>query len=97
MLDVATDLLATGIDPNGAAADPTTRVWISSAGSNPKPLNCVAIAWTMTENRVAIAKLLIQHGAIVDDSVLADHNLEMVGSAADLALREILEAARRRG
>jgi hypothetical protein len=91
-----TELLAAGADPNGAA-NASTRVWISSAGSNPKPLNCVAIAWTMTENHVAIARLLIQHGAIVDDSVLTDHNLEMTGSAADIALQNVLAAAPRNG
>ena len=66
----------------------------SRAGNRPKPLNCVAIAWTMTENHVKIARLLIEHGAVVDDSVLQDHTVEMLLSPIDFALRRVLEAAR---
>jgi ankyrin repeat protein len=94
-VDIVAQLLASGVDPN-EPADPTEREWISSAGSSPRPLNCVAIAWTMTENHVEIARLLIEHGAVVDDSVLLDHTIEMVGGTADSALRRLLEASRRR-
>ena len=94
-VDVVAQLLANGADPN-EPADPSTREWVSCAGSSPRPLNCVAIAGTMTENLVAIAKLLIAHGAVVDDSVLDDHTIEMAGGIADSALRRILEAARNR-
>jgi hypothetical protein len=48
----------------------------------------------MTEKHVAIATLLIEHGAVVDDSVLQDHTIEMVGSTADFALQQVLRAAR---
>jgi ankyrin repeat protein len=92
-LEVVAQLLASGADPNGPA-DRTEREWISCAGASPKPLNCVAIAWTMTENHVEIARLLIEHGAVVDDSVLHDHTIEMVGSTEDSALRQVLDAAR---
>jgi len=92
-VDVVIQLLEGGADPN-EPADPATREWISCAGRHPRPLNCVAIAWTMTENHLEIARLLIEHGAIVDDSVLEDHGLESAGGAADGALRRILEAAR---
>ena len=94
-LDIVVQLLANGADPN-EPADSTQRDWVSSAGSSPRPLNCVAIAWTMSDNHVKIAKLLIEHGAIVDDSVLRDHSLETMGSAADANLRRLLEAARDR-
>jgi hypothetical protein len=50
----------------------------------------------MTENHVEIARLLLEHGAILDDSVLRDHTIEMVGSNGDLALRRLLESARGR-
>ena len=94
-VDVVTRLLASGADPN-EPADPAEHGWVSCAGSSPRPLNCVAIAWTMTENHVEIARLLIEHGATVDDSVLSDHTLEMTGGTADSALRQLLEAARSR-
>jgi ankyrin repeat protein len=94
-IDVVAQLLASGADTN-EPADPTEREWISCSGSRPRPLNCVAIAWAMTENHVEIAKLLIEHGAVVDDSVLRDHTIEMVGGTTDSALRRILEAARNR-
>ena len=94
-VDVVAQLLASGADPN-EPADPTEREWISSAGSRPRPLNCVAIAWTMTEKHVEIARMLIEHGAVVDDSVLSDHTIEAVGGDSDAALRRILEAARRK-
>jgi len=94
-VDVVAHLLASGADPN-APADPTENKWISCAGSSPRPLNCVAIAWTMTENHVEIARLLVEHGAVVDDSVLRDHTIESVGGTADAALRRLLEAARSR-
>ena len=67
-LEVVRELLAQGADPNGPAAA-GERVWISCAGSRPKPLNCVAIAWEVTENHLHIARLLIEHGATVDDSL----------------------------
>src|SRR4051812_3136817 len=88
---VVAQLLASGADPD-EPADPTEREWIAAAGDRPRPLNCVAIAWTMTENHVAIARLLIEHGAVVDDSVLYDHTIEMVGSTADSAFRRLLDA-----
>jgi ankyrin repeat protein len=94
-IDVVTRLLASGANPN-EPADPTTREWISSAGNRPRPLNCVAIAWTMTENHVKIARLLIAHGAVVDDSVIRDHSIEMVGGTFDGALHELLQATRSR-
>jgi hypothetical protein len=60
----------------------------------------------MTEDHVEIARLLIEHGAVVDDSVLEDHTIEaadlftetpaMVGGTTDSVLRRILEAARSR-
>jgi ankyrin repeat protein len=98
-IDVVAQLLARGANPN-EPADPYERKWISCAGSRPRPLNCVAIAWTMTDDHVEIARLLIEHGALVDESVLDDHTIEassppwMVGGTADSALRRILEAAR---
>jgi len=94
-VDVVTRLLERGADAN-EPADPTTREWISCAGSRPRPLNCVAIAWTLTEAHLAIARLLIEHGAIVDDSVLMDHVIECAGGTADAEFRRVLEAARSR-
>lgn len=100
-VEVVARLLASGADPNGPA-EPGGYEWISCEGSRPRPLNCVAIAWTMTENHVEIARLLIEHGAIVYASVLEDHNIEsacipsMTGGTADSALRRLLEAARSR-
>ena len=93
-VDVVVQLLASGADPN-EPADPTEREWVSCAGI-PRPLNCVAIAWAMTESHVEIARLLIEHGAVVDDSVLRDHTIEIVGGTADTALRRLLESARSR-
>jgi len=89
-IELVAQLLASGANPN-EPADASEREWISCAGGSPKPLNCVAIAWTMTENHVEIARLLIEHGAVVDDSVLRDHTVEMAGNPADLALRRLLE------
>lgn len=92
-LDIVTQLLQDGADPNAPAA-PSGREWISCAGSHPRPLNCVALAWTLTEDHVEIARLLIAHGAVVDDSVLHDHTIEMVGSSADSKFHDLVEAAR---
>ena len=92
-VDIVARLLSSGADPNGPA-DSNERAWISSAGDSPKPLNCVAIAPEITENHLEIARLLIAHGAVVDDSVLDDHTIEMVGSTVDAALRQLLESAR---
>jgi len=54
------------------------------------------IAWEVTENHLHIARLLIEHGATVDDSVLRDHLIEMAGGPHDSPLRRILEAASQR-
>jgi hypothetical protein len=40
--------------------------------------------------------MLVEHGAVVDNSVLQDHTIEMVLSTADAALRRLLETARNR-
>ena len=93
-LDVVARLLAEGANPN-EPADATEREWVSCAGGRPRPLNCVAIAWDMTECHLQIARLLIQYGGIVDDSVIRDHTIEMCGGPNDGVFREILEAARR--
>jgi ankyrin repeat protein len=91
-VEVVKQLLDNGADAN-APASPTGRQWISCAGSSPRPLNCVAIAWRMTPDHVEVARLLLEHGAIVDDSVLTDHTLEMTGGAADSAFRRLLGVA----
>jgi hypothetical protein len=65
-------------------------MWISAGGPRPRPLNCVAIAWAMTDRHVEIAKLLIDHGAVVDETVLADHAAEMTGGDADQRLTQLL-------
>jgi hypothetical protein len=85
-------LLASGANPNDPA-DANDREWISCAGNRPRPLNCVAIAWAITDEHLKIAALLIEHGALVDDSVLQDHTVEMVGIIHDHALHRILKAA----
>ncbi len=94
-LDVVAELLAAGADPN-APAEPSGRVWISAAGSCPRPLNCVAVAWTMTEDHVKIASLLIEHGAVVDDTVFNDFLIERASldDPPDLAFQRILDSAR---
>ena len=91
--DEVARLLASGVSPN----EPATlgaRTWISAAGAQPRPLHCVAMAWSMTDDHVAIAAMLIAHGAVVEASVLEDHNAESVGGAQDLAFLRVLEAAR---
>lgn len=94
-IDVVAKLLAGGADPNEPAA-PSGREWISCAGQHPKPLNCVAIAWTMTEHHIEIARLLIKHGAVVDGTVLDDFTCERasIDGAADVAFARLLEAER---
>lgn len=94
-LDLVRAHLDAGDDPNDPAS-PAGEEWISAAGPRPKPLNCVSIAPAMTAAHIDIARLLIRRGAVVDDTVLQDHTAEMVGGAADQALRAVLETARRR-
>jgi ankyrin repeat protein len=94
-LDVVERLLADGADPN-ARADPSGREWISCAGFTPRPLNCVAIAWTMSLDHVAIARLLVSYGAVVDQTVLDDFALERASlcDPADVAFERFLELER---
>jgi len=89
-LDVVRQLLADGADPNAPASG--ERAWIS-ATNEPRPLNCVVIARAVTQDHVSIARLLIEHGAIVDESVLADHAAESMGGANDAAMGELLRRA----
>lgn len=86
------ELLARGADPNGAA-EAGGRAWVSCAGASPKPLNCVAIAWGLTENHVEIARLLIEHGAVVDESVRQDHAVESAGGENDRAFVRVISGA----
>lgn len=84
--------LEAGADPN-APADPAEREWISAAGPCPRPLHCVALAWGgVTERHLEIARLLLERGARVDDTVIRDHTIEMVGHANDMAFRRLLGA-----
>jgi hypothetical protein len=84
--------LSMGADPNGTDSNPR---WISCAGRNTRPLNCVALAWAMSDDHVKIAELLLRFGALVDETILRDHTLEMVGSEADHALILLLKTHRR--
>ena len=95
LLDVVALLLASGSDPS-APADSSESEWFSCAGRSPKPLNCVAIAWKMTEAHVEIARLLIERGAIVDGTVLDDFAMERTSldDPSDVAFARLLEAAR---
>ncbi len=86
-------LVEQGADVNGPAG-PGPIHWVSAAGLHPRPLNCVAIAWFMTDQHLAIARLLIEKGARVDDTVISDHNAESAGLPIDSALRKVLLAAR---
>ena len=66
-------------------ADVTARAregegWITAMGACPRPLNCCAIAFTLTEQHLAIARLLIDHGAVVDESVYRDYLAESDGT-----------------
>ena len=59
-------------------------------------LNCVAIAWTMTDDHVRIARLLIERGAHVDPSMLDDLVVEAVGKPNDVALMTLFEEHERK-
>ena len=89
-LDIVRMLLATGIDPNCRASE-NERQWISAAGNQPKPLNCVAIAWGMMMDHISIAQLLIEHGAVVDETVIRDHEIESAGGNLDNLLRDVFK------
>jgi hypothetical protein len=86
-------MLRAGTSPN-LPADPGQN-WVSCAGPAPRPLNCVAIAWTLTEQHLDVARLLIEYGAIVDKTVVRDHEIEMCLTPIDRAFRELLRAATR--
>lgn len=90
-LAAVTALLDAGADPNGAASDDGSREWISCAGSHPRPLNCVAIAWAATPAHLEIVKRLLERGAVVDQTVLDDLDVESMGTAAWQAMRALLE------
>ncbi len=89
MVEEVAALLAAGADPNALAED-TGREWISCAEGPPRPLNCVAIAWGISERHLKIASLLIEHGARVDASVIKDHQIEMAGSTLDRSFQRML-------
>ncbi|MCA2981170.1 MAG: hypothetical protein INH41_25850 [Myxococcaceae bacterium] len=55
------------------------------------------MARVVSERHVAIARLLLRRGALVDESVLADLDVEQVGTAPEAKLRELLDAASRGG
>lgn len=86
-------LLDRGADPNALAEPGGRYAWVTCAGDRPRPLNCVAVAFAMTEDHLKIAELLTARGAVIDETVLRDHSVEMVGGELDLRLRRILEQA----
>src|SRR5207253_1183151 len=83
--DLVGQLLAAGADPDAPAPEGGRR-WISAAGPRPRPLNCVAIAWALGPGHVAVARLLLEHDAHVDETVLRDFNVESAGAVHDLEL-----------
>ncbi len=91
-VDAVAAMLRAGTSPN-LPADSGEREWVSCAGPAPRPLNCVAIAWTLTERHLDVARLLIEYGAIVDKTVVRDHEVEMCRTPIDRAFRELLRAA----
>jgi ankyrin repeat protein len=91
-LELVRQLLEAGADPNEPSEDAR---WISAA-ARPRPLNCVAIAWAMTSDHVRIARLLIEHGAVVDASTLTDLDVEAVGGANDAELSALFREHARR-
>lgn len=67
--------------------------WITAMGPCPRPLNCCAIAWTLTEEHLEIARLLIERGAVVDESVLSDYCIESEMSEIWRRLYKLLGSA----
>lgn len=96
LVEVVRGLLRDGSDPN-ALAMPGARAWVSSEGPAPRPLNCVAIAWALGPEHVAVARLLLEHGAVVTESVLRDLAAEGVGSDAERDLHDLLVHFARHG
>jgi hypothetical protein len=47
----------------------------------------------LTDGHVEIARMLINHGASVDDTVVRDHEVEMMLTPQGKALRSLLLAA----
>ena len=68
------ELVNGGVDVNARAQK--GEGWITAMGDCPRPLNCCAIAWTLTEEHLEIAWLLIERGAVIDNSVLHDYMAE---------------------
>ena len=91
-LDVVRTLLDGGADVNEPSDD---ERWISSA-ARPRPLNCVAIAWATTDDHVRIARLLIERGAQVDETMVTDLTTEMVGRSNDTTLMALFEEHRQK-
>lgn len=85
------ELIERGADVN-ARASAEEEAWISCAEGGPRPLNCLAIAWAVTPAHVEIARLLLAHGAVVDESVGQDLTVEMVLSEHDQELMALFSA-----
>ena len=77
-LERVRELLDGGADVSALAQE--GEGWITAMGACPRPLNCCAIAWTLTEEHLEIARLLIDRGAVVDDSVYQDFLAESTGA-----------------
>ena len=69
-VEVVKSLLQQGVDPNCSHESNPNRI------SGPTPLNKICIAWTLTPAHIEIAKMLIRHGAVVDDSHFEDWKAE---------------------
>jgi hypothetical protein len=85
-LDAVIYLLEHGADPNGDASPDDWHHWVSAAGEHPRPLHCVAIAWNYQPEHAEIAKRLIAHGAVVEDTVLDDYWIETTLTDAAIAV-----------
>jgi hypothetical protein len=90
-VDLVRDLLAAGADANARATPP--HRWISAA-REPTPLNCAICAWRYTGELLEVVRLLLAHGARVDETHWSDFLAESVMDAAGngAQIQRLLEA-----
>ncbi len=75
-LEAVRALLAMGADASMTGPDEDGHAWISCGGDTPTPLHCVAIAWAHVPEHVEIIRLLVEHGAVIEETVLEDYWVE---------------------
>lgn len=87
-IDLVRNLISAGAKVNAKAGRPHS--WVSAA-EEPTALNCALTAWRYDSNQVDVIEALLNAGASVDPTHLADFAAESLGDDVSARIQALLD------